>query len=380
MDLITSAYSLVVGTIIPFLFVLTIVVFFHELGHFAVARWCNVKVDAFAVGFGRELFGRTDRKGTRWKLCWIPLGGYVKFAGDENAASVPSRELIAQMSEEERKTAFIAKPVWQRAAVVAAGPVANFILAILIFAVLFVSFGKQGLRPVVEEVFAGGAAERGGIVAGDVVTEIDGRTIQTFSELRQVVLMNPNTPLVFEVERGGKDVALTVTPDAKKKEVFFGEEQMAGDIGLRGSASPDNMVMIKFTPLEAVAEGGRETWRIIDGTVSYIWGVITQRQSTDQLGGPIRVAQISGQVADLGIIPLISLTAVLSVSIGLINLAPVPILDGGHLVYFAAEALRGKPLSERVQDVGFRIGLGLVLMLMVFVTWKDIMRLVGTEL
>jgi len=379
MDLFLSAYSLIVGTIIPFLFVLTIVVFFHELGHFAVARWCNVKVDAFAVGFGRELIVRTDRKGTRWKLCWIPLGGYVKFAGDDNAASVPSRELIAQMSDEERKTAFVAKPVWQRAAVVAAGPAANFVLAIVIFAAIFVSFGKQGLRPVVEEVFAGGAAERGGIQAGDVILEIDGRKIQTFSELRQVVLMNANTPLVFEVDRSGRPVALTVTPEAKVKEVFLGERQMAGDIGLRGSADPENLVMIKYSPLEAVGEGVLETWRIMEGTVSYVWGVITQRQSADQLGGPIRVAQISGQVADLGILPLISLTAVLSVSIGLINLAPVPILDGGHLVFYAAEALRGRPLSEGVQDVGFRIGLGLVLMLMVFVTWKDIMRLVGTS-
>ncbi|MEO9774622.1 RIP metalloprotease RseP [Roseibium sp.] len=379
MDFLLSVYSLLIGTIVPFLFVLTIVVFFHELGHFAVARWCNVKVDAFSVGFGRELFGRTDKKGTRWKLCLIPLGGYVKFAGDENAASVPSRELIAQMSEEDRKTAFIAKPVWQRAAVVAAGPLANFLLAIVIFAALFVASGKQGLRPVVEEVFAGGAAQRGGIQAGDVVTEIDGRKIQTFGELRQVVLMNANMPLLFEVDRGGTPVALTVTPDAKEKEVFLGERQMAGDIGLRGSADPANLVLIKYTPVEAVGEGVLETWRIMEGTVSYIWGVITQRQSADQLGGPIRVAQISGQVADLGILPLISLTAVLSVSIGLINLAPVPILDGGHLVFFAAEALRGKPLSERVQDVGFRIGLGLVLMLMVFVTWKDIMRLVGTS-
>ncbi|WP_299812697.1 RIP metalloprotease RseP [uncultured Roseibium sp.] len=377
MDLLISAYSLVVGTIIPFLFVLTIVVFFHELGHFAVARWCNVKVDAFAVGFGREIIGRTDRQGTRWKLCMIPLGGYVKFAGDENAASVPSRELIAQMSEEDRKTAFIAKPVWQRAAVVAAGPLANFILAIVIFATLFMLMGKQGLEPVVEEVFAGRAAERGGIQAGDIVREIDGREIHTFGELRQVVLMNANTPLVFAVERDGKLVDLTVTPDSREKEVFLGERQMAGDIGLRGSNDPQYLVRIKYGPLGAVNEGVLETWRIMEGTVNYVWGVITQRQSADQLGGPIRVAQISGQVADLGFLPLISLTAVLSVSIGLINLAPVPMLDGGHLLYFAAEALRGKPLSERVQDVGFRIGLGLVLMMMVFVTWKDIMRLVG---
>ncbi|CTQ54799.1 Metalloprotease MmpA [Roseibium album] len=379
MDLLLSAYSLVVGTILPFLFVLTIVVFFHELGHFAVARWCSIKVDAFSVGFGREIFGRTDRKGTRWKLCMIPLGGYVKFAGDENAASVPSRELIAQMSEEERKTAFIAKPVWQRAAVVAAGPIANFLLAIVIFAALFMSYGKQGIQPVVEEVFAGRAAERGGLQAGDLITEIDGRDIHTFSELRQIVLMNANTPLLFEVDREGKPVMLTVTPDAREKEVFQGETQMAGDIGLRGSTDPKYTVMIKYGLFGALEEGTRDTYRIIDGTVSYIWGVITQRQSADQIGGPIRVAQISGQVAELGILPLISLTAILSVSIGLINLAPVPVLDGGHLVYFAAEALRGKPLSERVQDVGFRIGLGLVLMLMVFVTWKDIVRLVSNN-
>ncbi|WP_305987411.1 RIP metalloprotease RseP [Roseibium sp. MMSF_3544] len=379
MELLVSAYSLIVGTIIPFLFVLTVVVFFHELGHFAVARWCNVKVDAFAVGFGREIFGWYDKRGTRWKLCMIPLGGYVKFAGDENAASVPSRELIAQMSEEERKTAFIAKPVWQRAAIVAAGPIANFLLAIVIFAALFGSAGKQGLLPVVEEVFPGGAADRGGIVAGDLIKEIDGREIHTFGELRQIVLMNGNVPLVFEVERGGDLVTLDVTPDYKKKEVFFGEQQMAGDIGLRGSADPANIVRIKYGPIDAIGEGVKETYRIMDGTVSYIWGIITQRQSADQLGGPIRVAEISGKVAEHGIIPLISLAAVLSVSIGLINLAPIPILDGGHLVFFAAEALRGKPLSERVQDVGFRIGLGLVLMLMVFVTWRDILRLVTND-
>ncbi|MES0809075.1 RIP metalloprotease RseP [Roseibium sp. SCPC15] len=377
MEFLISAYSLVVGTIIPFLFILTVVVFFHELGHFAVARWCNIKVDAFSVGFGRELLGRTDKKGTRWKLCLIPLGGYVKFAGDENAASVPSREMIAKMSDEERKTAFVAKPVWQRAAVVAAGPIANFILAIAIFTVLFVSAGKQGILPVVEEVFPNGAAAQGGLQAGDVVKEIDGREIQTFGDMRQVVLMNANVPLVFEVDRGGELVDLTVTPSAKLKEVFAGEHQMAGDIGVRGSGDPQNYIRIKYSLFGAFDEGVKETYRIMEGTVSYVWGVITQRQSADQLGGPIRVAQVSGKVAEHGFLPLISLTAVLSVSIGLINLAPVPVLDGGHLVFYFFEALRGKPLSERVQDVGFRIGLGLVLMLMVFVTWKDIVRLVS---
>ncbi|MCV0428541.1 MAG: RIP metalloprotease RseP [Roseibium sp.] len=379
MEFLLSTYSLVVGTIIPFLFVLTVVVFFHELGHFAVARWCGVKVDAFSVGFGRELLGYNDKKGTRWKLCLIPLGGYVKFAGDENAASVPSREMIAQMSEEERKTAFVAKPIWQRAAVVAAGPIANFLLAIVIFTVLFVSAGKQGVLPIVEEVFPGGAAAEGGLQAGDVVKEINGRDIQTFGDMRQVVLMSANTPLVFEVDRGGKLVSMTVTPNAKVKEVFAGERQEAGDIGVRGSSNPQDFIRIKYSLLGAAGEGVKETYRIMEGTVGYVWGVITQRQSADQLGGPIRVAQVSGKVAEFGILPLISLAAVLSVSIGLINLAPVPILDGGHLVFYAAEAIRGKPLSERVQDVGFRIGLGLVLMLMVFVTWKDIARLVSPD-
>ncbi len=379
MNIFYDAYSLVVGTIVPFLFVLTIVVFFHELGHFAVARWCGIKVDAFAVGLGRELFGRTDRQGTRWKVCLIPLGGYVKFSGDANAASVPARDRIAKMSEEERKTAFVAKPVWQRAAVVAAGPIANFLLAIVIFSFMFMILGKQGMRPVIEEVFAGRAADRAGIQAGDVITEVDGRKIQTFSELRQIVLMNPNTPLLFEVDRDGKAVSLTVTPDALEKEVFPGERQLAGDVGLRGSSAPENLVTIKYGPGEAVTESVMETYRIIDGTASYLWGVLTQQKPADDLGGPIRVAQISGQVADQGLLPLISLAAVLSVSIGLINLAPIPILDGGHLVFFAAEALRGKPLSDRVQDVGFRIGLGLVLMLMVFVTWNDIWRLVKPD-
>ena len=302
MDLLVSAYSLVVGTIIPFLFVLTIVVFFHELGHFAVARWCNVKVDAFAVGFGREIFGWT-RKGTRWKLCMIPLGGYVKFAGDENAASVPSRELIANMSEEERKTAFIAKPVWQRAAIVAAGPAGELSSRHRDLCSAVRVRRQAGLGPGRGRGLSRMAPRRGAVsVAGDVVKQIDGRDIQTFGELRQIVLMNANNPLVFEVERGGELVALTVTPDAKEKEVFLGERQMAGDIGLRGSADPENVIRIQYGPLGAIAEGARETWRIIDGTVSYIWGVITQRQSADQLGGPIRVAEISGQVADLGLI------------------------------------------------------------------------------
>ena len=375
MELINSAYDLVIGYIIPFLFVLTIVVFFHELGHFLVARWCKVKVDAFSVGFGKELIGFTDRHGTRWKLSLIPLGGYVKFAGDENAASVPDRDRILQMSEEERKTAFIAKPVWQRAAVVAAGPFANFLLSIVIFAMIFLSFGKMVTLPVVDSVRPGSAAEVAGLQTGDRILAVDGVSVETFNQLQRIVSASADIPLVLDVERGEHLLNMTVTPELREITDNFGNKQRVGLLGVTRSIEQDTLINKKFGPVEAVIEGVNETVFIAERTLSYLWGVISGREAADQLGGPIRVAQVSGQVATQGIVPLLSLAAVLSISIGLLNLMPVPMLDGGHLVFYAAEAIRGKPLSERVQDVGFRIGLGLVLLLMVFATWNDVLHL-----
>lgn len=375
MELINSAYDLVIGYIIPFLFVLTIVVFFHELGHFLVARWCKVKVDAFSVGFGKELIGFTDRYGTRWKLSLIPLGGYVKFAGDENAASVPDRERILQMSEEERSTAFIAKPVWQRAAVVAAGPFANFLLSIVIFAMIFLSFGKMVTLPVVDSVRAGSAAEVAGLQTGDRILAVDGVSVETFNQLQRIVSASAGVPLVLDVERGEHLLNMTVTPELREITDNFGNKQRVGLLGVTRSIEQDTLINKNFGPVEAVIEGVNETVFIAERTLSYLWGVISGREAADQLGGPIRVAQVSGQVATQGIVPLLSLAAVLSISIGLLNLMPVPMLDGGHLVYYAAEAVRGKPLSERVQDMGFRIGLGLVLLLMVFATWNDVLHL-----
>lgn len=375
MELLTSAYDLLIGYIVPFLFVLTIVVFFHELGHFLVARWCNVKVDAFSVGFGREIIGRYDRHGTRWKLCMIPLGGYVKFAGDENAASVPDRERIEAMSEAERRTAFVAKPVWQRAAVVAAGPIANFILAVVIFSGIFMTFGQIVTTPVVETVRPESAAERGGLQAGDLILSVDGQKIETFTDLQRIVSVSAEIPLHLEVERGGQTVNLTVTPEFQELRDRFGNVQRIGLLGVSRSPKPEDLVHVTYGPLEAVAQGARETLFVATRTVDYIWGVISGREAADQLGGPIRVAQISGQVATQGIIPLLSLAAVLSISIGLINLMPIPMLDGGHLVYYLAEAVRGRPLSEGVQDIGFRIGLGIVLLLMVFATWNDVLHI-----
>ncbi|WP_133950038.1 MULTISPECIES: RIP metalloprotease RseP [unclassified Roseibium] len=377
MEIFGSAYDLLIGYMVPFLFVLTIVVFFHELGHFAVARWCNVKVDAFSVGFGRELFGWYDKHGTRWKVSLIPLGGYVKFAGDENAASVPDREYIASMSEEERRTAFIAKPVWQRAAIVAAGPIANFILAVIIFAGIFMAYGKPQLLPVVSTVIEGSAAETAGIQTGDRILSINDKPLSYFEDLKWTVRHNPDQPLVLGIERDGAELTATVVPVYVTDVNQFGVEYREPRIGVAIASDENTRILKQLGVGGALWEGVLRTYKIIYDTVNFIGEIFAGEQSAKQLGGPIQIAQVSGTVAQFGLIELISLAGFLSVSIGFINLLPIPILDGGHLVFYAAEAIRGKPLNEKVQEVGFRIGLGLVLMLMVFATWNDIWRLMS---
>ena len=360
---------------IPFIFVLTIVVFFHELGHFMVARWCGVKIDAFSVGFGREIFGWYDRKGTRWKVAMIPLGGYVKFAGDENAASVPNPELIAAMSEEERRSTFIAKPVWQRMAVVVAGPVANFILSIVIFAAVFMLFGRVVTTPLVDKVEPNSAAAAAGLQQGDLITAIDGDAITTFQDLQRVVSMSAGEKLLLDVRRDGQVLEVSVTPQLKEIKDRFGNPQQVGILGVARSPKPEDYKTIHYGPVSALGEGARQTYYVVAQTVGYLVKVVQGRESADQLGGPIRVAQVSGEVATLGFVPLLTLAAILSVSIGFLNLLPIPMLDGGHLAYYVAELIRGKPLSERVQDIGFRIGMAVVLLLMIFATWNDVLRL-----
>jgi len=368
-----------VGYIIPFLFVLTIVVFFHELGHFLVARWNGVKILTFSLGFGPEIIGFNDRRGTRWKISAIPLGGYVKFFGDDSEASTPSSDALAGMSEEERQGSFHHKKVGPRAAIVVAGPVANFILAIVIFTCLFTFIGKPSTTARVDQVEAGSAAEAAGFQPGDVVTAIDDSKIGSFSDMQRIVGIRTGEQLTFTVKRGDSNLQLRGTPQLREVKDPFGNVHRVGVLGITRKTVTGDVMTERVDPATAAWLGVKETWFVIDRTLSYIGGVFTGREAADQVGGPLRIAQISGQVATVGgLAALVQLAAVLSISIGLLNLFPVPLLDGGHLLFYAVEAVRGRPLSDRAQEMGFRIGLGLVLMLMVFATYNDILHLAAS--
>jgi regulator of sigma E protease len=353
--------------IVPFLFVLTIIVLFHELGHYAVARLCGVKVSVFSLGFGRELLGFDDRHGTRWKLSAIPLGGYVKFYGDENAASVTSQATLAAMTEAERRQSFPGQPVGNRAAVAAAGPIVNFILAIVLFAGVALAFGKVTATPRIGGVEAGSPAAAAGIKDGDLVVSIDGAKIESFDDVARIVGSNPGVPLTIVVNRSGALTTLTATP---------ADHDHRGKLGIRSSNDPGEVVTKSVTPVEAVQLGAEQTWFIISGTLTAIHDVVVGKQSAGVIGGPIMIADLAGKVAKLGFDKLLSFTAMLSVSVGLFNLFPIPVLDGGHLLFCLIEAVQGRPLSERAQEVGFRIGLATIVMLMVFVIGNDLLRVV----
>ena len=364
--------SWAVGWILPVLVVLTVVVFFHELGHFLVARWCGVGVRTFSVGFGRELVGFTDRNGTRWRISAIPLGGYVKFLGDENELSQPSRDALDRLSPEDRKHAFASKSVGQRAAIVAAGPIANFILAIAIFTAIFTLYGRQTVDARVDEVVAGSAADKAGFLPGDLILSINGQTVENFNELQRIIGFSGTGELTIVVSRQGEELTLLATPERQEVSDGFGNTIWRSQLGIKRNAGAGEVTTERFSLPQAFVLAISETWFVVDQTVSYVWGVIRGRESVDQLGGPIRVAQVSAQVATLGILPFMNLVALLSVSIGFINLFPIPILDGGHLLFYLIEAVRGRPLSDRAQEFGFRVGLAAVLALMLFVTWLDL--------
>ena len=357
---------------IVFVGVLTLVVFIHELGHFLVARWCGVYVKAFSIGFGPEIFGFYDKHGTRWRFALFPLGGYVKFLDDENAASKPSPEALKKMSEKDRANSFHAKPVWQRAAVVAAGPIANFLLAIVLYSGLNYFDGVRIVPAVVENVNPGSPAEKAGFLAGDKILDIGGQAIEGFDDLTRIVAPNAGNELVFTVSRNGQPVTLKAIPAADEQRDLFGRTFRRGFIGIKRSTAANQIVTLTIGPLEAISRGAKETYTNITQTISGIGDIISHRQSAEQMGGPIMLAEVTAKVAELGIVALISWVAFISSNIGFLNLLPIPVLDGGHLLFYGIEAIRRKPLSDRVQHMGFQVGLALILMLMIFVNFNDL--------
>ncbi len=352
-----------------FLVVLTVLVFVHELGHYLIARRNGVKIEVFSIGFGPELFGWWDRAGTRWKFSAIPLGGYVKMFGDSDASSGLPIARLGQLTAAEREVSFHGKRLGQRAAIVAGGPIANFVFAIVVLALLFMTYGQPFTPAKVGQVLPDSAAQAGGMQPGDVITSIDGRSIESFEDVQQVVRLNPNVPMTAVVKRNGQFVTLHVTPSRVEETNRLGRHQI-GQLGIRGG-SPK---YVRRDPASAVVRAVGETWNLSATTLDAMWQMVIGTRSADELGGPLRIAQLSGEVAQGGIVPLLWFMAVLSVNLGLINLFPVPVLDGGHLLFYAAEAIRGKPLGQRTQEYGFRVGLALVLTLMVFATWNDLVH------
>ncbi|HEX9881691.1 MAG TPA: RIP metalloprotease RseP [Hyphomicrobium sp.] len=371
---VASSTSGVLFSVLAFLLVLSIVVFVHEFGHFIVARWCGVAVKTFSIGFGREIFGFTDRKGTRWRFAWIPLGGYVKFLDDENAASQPSKDALARMSDAERAGAFQTKAIWQRTAVVAAGPMANFLLAIAIYTAVNLTVGVRTIAPRIGEVMPGMPAAAAGFKPGDLITKINGWSIEGFEDIQRIVGVSGGRELVVGIDRDGEKLDITVTPKIEEQDDTLGGTFRRGLIGVTPSRAPGALEAKPVGPVEALRLGVRETYTNIAQTLQGIGDIIMRRQAADQMGGPILMAEVTAKVAELGIEPMLRWIAFISANIGFLNLLPIPVLDGGHLLFYGIEAVRRRPLSLRMQEIGFQIGIALVLMLMVYVNLNDLLR------
>lgn len=368
-----STEGFVLGTLVPFLFVLTVVVFVHEMGHYLVGRWCGIGVKAFSIGFGPELLGFNDSHGTRWKLCAIPLGGYVKFVGDMSAtSSQPGTEELDKLTEAERKVAFHTQPIWKRAATVVAGPLFNFLLTIAVFAVLFSAYGRPVLEPMVAAVTAGSPAEKAGILPGDRFVAVDGSKVETFADVQRLVSGRGGDAIVFTMLRDGQEVTVTATPEPMEQLDALGNKAKVAVIGVVNNTEVGQPRLITYTPIGAVGAAVEETGHVIQRTGQFLQRFVIGREDKCQLGGPIKIAKMSGQAAKLGFLWLVQLVAGLSVGIGILNLLPIPPLDGGHLLFYALEAVFRRPVSERMMEMGYRAGLFLVLGFMGFVFWNDL--------
>ena len=366
-----------------FVVVISIVIVFHELGHYWVARIFRTKIDAFSIGFGPQILGWTDRLGTQWKICALPLGGYVKFHGDAHAASAPDKEKLEEIKKQisaegvDPHSILHFKPVWQRALVVFAGPFANFVLALILLTCFFSFVGEPSYNVFVESVQPNTPAERAGVKAGDQILAINGWKVLSFGDVINEVRSSPRKALEFRMRRGEQVLNIKITPEARMLPYQDGNRTRYARMGLIGivRAEPKDAKIYHHDLLSAAGRGYELMVLNVTGTFYYLGDVITGQSKPDQLGGPIRIARYSGEMASSGFAPFIIFIALISVSVGMINLFPIPVLDGGHLLFYAIEAIQGRPLSHRVQEIGFRIGLALIVALFIFVTWNDIIYL-----
>jgi regulator of sigma E protease len=367
-----SGNNLFTGTVLPFLAVLLVVVFVHEMGHFLVGRWCGIGVKAFSLGFGPELLGYTDKRGTRWKLSAIPLGGYVKFVGDEDAASSPDPVAKAALSDEERAVAFQLKPVWKRALTVFAGPAANFILTIAVFSVTIGLYGRAISDPTVARAIPGSAAEAAGFMPGDVFLRVGGAEVKTFEDVQRYVAPRAGEEIRFTMSRAGGEVDLVAIPKPTEMNDPLGNKIKVGVIGVETNKDVGKFRIVKFGPAESVGEAVKESLFIAGETGRFLGRLARGREDKCQLGGPVKIAAMTGKAAERGISWLIQLTALLSIGIGILNLLPIPPLDGGHLLFYAIEGVLRRPVTERLQEIVYRTGGIMVLAFMMFVIFNDL--------
>ena len=359
--------------ILPFLILILVVVFIHEYGHYYFARKYGVGVTDFSIGFGKELFGWNDKHGTRWKVCAIPLGGYVKFFGDRNVYSqADHEEILEKYNEEERDKLFILKPLYQRVLIVFGGPLANFLLALAIFFCIYTFVGKDFTPAVISEVQKDSPAMVGGLKNQDIILEIDGNEVKSIMEVSKYITMSTSDFIDFKVKRSYEELILKVKPNIVEGEDGLGNKINKRMVGIKLSAYNDKINHVKLGPAQALYHAANEVYFVSVSSLKYIGGMIMGKADTSQLGGPIRIAKISGQVATFGVLAFISMMAYISISLGLINLFPIPMLDGGHLMFYAFEKVLGRPLSQKTQEGFFRIGLFLLLSLMFFTTFNDL--------
>ncbi|HTT84400.1 MAG TPA: RIP metalloprotease RseP [Bradyrhizobium sp.] len=374
--MLAPVQDLIVGIwhyIVPFLLMITPIIFFHELGHFLMARACGVRIETFSIGFGPALASWNDRFGTRWKIASVPLGGYVKFFGDDNAASIPDRERLDGLSAGERQVAFPLKALWQRALIVAAGPAANFVLAIVILTAFLMALGTYAAAPEVSRVVPGSAAAAAGFRAGDTILAVNGSPIEEFGDIRSFVWERAGQSLAVQVRRGSHTLLLHVTPRLTRMNMIGGPQKV-GLLGIDGPP-PSQWKHVGYGFFSAVGEACNETWSVVATTFDQLGRIFTGDGKSSQISGPIGIAKLSGDVAAVSWLSLFRLAALISISIGLVNLFPIPILDGGHLLYYGFEAVLGRPLGARAQDVGFRLGLAVMVGLMLLAAWNDLVRL-----